>query len=209
MSAGKTGSLSGESASETAAEATETDISNLKDIGKTSRSSGAELTKGEIFDLLKNRRRRMVIQYLREHDGYSDLNDLAEHIAAKENDITVRQLSSDQRKRVYIGLYQCHLPKMDSLGVISYEKNRGTIELQASVTQLLKYMEPLDEDEQSESKGTGTDRTWTIPAVAGAVVAIVTIGTLGIGPLATVPPAAWTLLSVLGILAIVGLQRAR
>lgn len=206
MSAGKTGSLSSESAGGTAGGASESDISNLEDIGKTSRSKGAELTKGEIFDLLKNSRRRMVIQYLREHDGYSDLNDLAEHIAAKENDITVQQLSSDQRKRVYIGLYQCHLPKMDSLGVISYEKNRGTIELQGSVTQLLKYMDPLDEDDQNETEQ--ADRTWLIPAVAGGIVAAVAIGTLGIGPLAAVPAVAWTLLSVLGILTIVGLQYA-
>lgn len=206
MSAGKTGSLSDESAGEATDEATDTDVSNLEDIGKTSRSSGAELTKGEIFDLLKNKRRRMVIQYLRKHEGYAELTDLAEHIAAVENDTTVQQISSDQRKRVYIGLYQCHLPKMDSLGVISYEKNRGTIELQTSVTQLLKYMDPLDEDEQDESGS--TDRTWAIPAVAGAVVAVVTIGTLGVGPFAAVPAAAWTLLSVLGILAIIGLQRA-
>lgn len=207
MSAGKTGSLSDESTGEATDGAGETDVSNLEDIGKTSRSSGAELTKGEIFDLLKNKRRRMVIQYLRKHEGYAELTDLAEHIAAEENDTTVQQISSDQRKRVYIGLYQCHLPKMDSLGVISYEKNRGTIELQTSVTQLLKYMDPLDEDEQDGSGS--TDRTWTIPAVAGAVVAVVTIGTLGVGPFAAVPAAAWTLLSVLGILAIIGLQRAR
>ena len=204
MSAGKTGSLSDESMNGTDTESLETDVSNLDDIGKTSRSNGAELTKGEIFDLLKNSRRRTVIQYLRENDGYAELNDLAEHIAAKENDITVRQLSSDQRKRVYIGLYQCHLPKMDSLGVINYDKNRGTIELQTSVTQLLQYMEPLDGEAQEGSED--TSRMWVISSVAGGVVAIVTVGTLGFGPLAAIPAAAWTLLSVVGILTIVGLQ---
>ena len=184
---------------------TEADVSNLDDIGKTSRSAGSELTKGEIFDLLKNRRRRTVIRYLRDHDGYAELNDLAEHIAAKENDITVRQLSSDQRKRVYIGLYQCHLPKMDSLGVIDYDKNRGTIELQASVAQLLKYM---DLNEGGDAERAEPDRAWSIPAVAGVVVAAVTVGTIGLGPLNTVPAAVWTLLSVAGILAIVALQHS-
>jgi hypothetical protein len=182
-----------------------TDVSNLDDIGKTSREGGAELTKGEIFDLLKNRRRRTVIRYLRENDGYAELNDLAEYIAAKENDIDVRQLSSDQRKRVYIGLYQCHLPKMDSLGVIDYDKDRGTIELQASVTQLLEYMD-LDQERDDETDEPA--EVWAIPAVAGCVVAVVTVGALGLGPLAAVPAVAWTLLSVVGILAIVGLQYA-
>ncbi|MFO8116560.1 MAG: hypothetical protein R6U01_14585 [Halorubrum sp.] len=211
MSAGKTGSPSRQSTSSigeessTGDESSETGVSNLDDIGKTSREGGAELTKGEIFDLLKNRRRRTVIRYLRENDGYAELNDLAEHIAARENDIDVRQLSSDQRKRVYIGLYQCHLPKMDSLGVIDYDKDRGTIELQASVHQLLEYMD-LDDDGQQETQG--ANRAWTIPVVAGTVVAVVTVGALGLGPLSAVPAGVWTLLSVVGILTIVGLQYA-
>ena len=212
MSAGKTGSLKGESSGasanelETDASDSSADVSNLDAIGKTSRANGSELTKDEIFDLLKNSRRRTVIRYLRRNDGNSDLNDLAEHIAAKENDITVRELSSNQRKRVYIGLYQCHLPKMDSLGVIEYDKNRGTIKLQASVAQLLPYMDPLDESEGSDSSA--PDHPWAIPAVAGGIVAIVTVGALGIGPFTSVPAVAWTLLSIVGILTIVALQYA-
>lgn len=205
MSAGKTGSTSNESISGTNDESEGADVSNLDEIGKTSRSNGAELTKGEIFDLLKNSRRRMVIQFLRRNEGNAELNTLAEHIAAEENDISVRQLSSDQRKRVYIGLYQCHLPKMDSLGVVSYDKNRGTIELQKSVSQLLPYMEPLDEEDGQEESGEAI-RTWTVPSIASAVIAIVTVGTLGLGPLAAVPAAAWTLMSVFGIFLIVGLH---
>ena len=207
MSAGKTGSPSSQTmngGNESEAESAGPDVSNLDGIGSTSRAGGSELSKGEIFDLLKNRRRRTVIRFLREHDGYAELNDLAEYIAAKENDIDVRQLSSDQRKRVYIGLYQCHLPKMDSLGVIDYDKDRGTIELQASVSQLLEYMD-LDRDGPEETAE--PSRAWAVPAVAAGVVAVVTIGTLGLGPLSAAPAATWTLVSVVGILTIVGLQQ--
>ncbi|EMA65560.1 DUF7344 domain-containing protein [Halorubrum kocurii] len=179
------------------------DVSNLDEIGKSSRSNGSELEKGEIFDLLKNSRRRSIIQYLRANDGYAELNDVAEHIAAEENDITVRELSSDQRKRVYIGLYQCHLPKMDTLGVVEYDKNRGTIELQDSVSQLLAYMDPVDTDDDEEP---APDRDWLAPAIAAVVVAVVGLGTLGVGAFAAVPAAGWTLLCVLGIVAIVGVQ---
>ncbi|EMA59351.1 DUF7344 domain-containing protein [Halorubrum lipolyticum] len=202
MSAGNSGSLSGDQLG-TEPETSSDDVSNLEEIGKSSRSNGSALEKGEIFDLLKNSRRRSIIQYLRAHDGYAELNDVAEHIAADENDITVRELSSDQRKRVYIGLYQCHLPKMDTLGVVEYDKNRGTIELQDSVSQLLAYMDPVDEDETEE---TAPDREWLAPAIAAAVVAVVGLGTLGIGALSAVPAAGWTLLCVVGILAIVGVQ---
>jgi hypothetical protein len=202
MSAGNSGSLSGEQLGSDPETATD-DVSNLEDIGKESRSNGSTLEKGEIFDLLKNSRRRSIIQYLRANDGYAELNDVAEHIAAEENDITVRELSSDQRKRVYIGLYQCHLPKMDTMGVVEYDKNRGTIELQESVSQLLAYMDPIDEDESGESE---SEQTWLVPAIAASVVAVVGLGTLGIGALSAVPAVAWTLLCVAGIAAILGVQ---
>jgi len=174
------------------------DVSNLDQIGKTPRSNGSDLTKGEIFDLLKNSRRREIISYLREHDGSAKLDELAEHIAADENDITVRQLSSDQRKRVYIGLYQCHLPKMDTLGVVEYDKNRGTVELQDSVASLERYIELDDETDEKP--------TWVIPAIAAGIVLLVGLGTLGVGALAAVPVVGWTLLSTLGIVVIAFLQ---
>ncbi|GAA0522567.1 hypothetical protein SAMN04488066_105114 [Halorubrum aquaticum] len=207
MSAGNSGSLSGDQLGSDPETSTD-DVSNLEEIGKTSRSNGSNLEKGEIFDLLKNSRRRSIIQYLRAHDGYAELNDVAEHIAADENDITVRELSSDQRKRVYIGLYQCHLPKMDTLGVVEYDKNRGTIELQESVSQLLVYMDPIDEDDEDvdTERKADLERTWLVPAIAGVVVAVVGVGTLGIGALSAVPAVAWTVLCVAGILAIVGVQ---
>jgi len=43
-------------------------------------------------------------------------------------DSAPEKLTSRERKRVYVGLYQCHLPKMDGVGVIEFDKNRGTIE---------------------------------------------------------------------------------
>ena len=202
MSAGK-GSLDASSSVADSEPSSDADVSNLDQIGKQPRSNGSSLTKDEIFDLLKNSRRRKIVQYLREHDGSAKLDELAEHIAADENDITVQQLSSDQRKRVYIGLYQCHLPKMDTLGVVEYEKNRGTIELQDSVSSLVPYMESMENGTESEGD------SWVIPALAAGILVPVGLGTLGVGALSTIPPAGWTLFSVLGIVSIVFVQRYR
>jgi hypothetical protein len=107
-----------------------------------------ELSLSTTFELLKNRRRRDTLEYLLAHEGESTLSDLAEHIAALENDIEVAQLSSDQRKRVYIGLYQCHLPKMDGAGVIDFDKHRGSVVLRDEARQLVPYLE-------AEAKRTG------------------------------------------------------
>lgn len=93
-----------------------------------------------VFELLRVSRRREVLWYLEENEGTARLDELAEHIAAKENDIELAELTSSQRKRVYIGLYQCHLPKMDDADVIDYDQARGTIELRQTAEQLYPYL---------------------------------------------------------------------
>lgn len=107
-----------------------------------------------IFEILHVSRRRDVLTYLETHDGSSSLDELAEFIAAKENDIEEWELSSSQRKRVYIGLYQCHLPKMDEAGIIDYNQPRGLVELKPTAAQLYPYLylEPMKADESEESE---------------------------------------------------------
>lgn len=103
--------------------------------------TGYELPLDQLFEILKNSRRRETIRYLHENGGDATLSDLAEHIAAIENDTTIRAISSSQRKRVYVGLYQCHLPKMDDTDVVDFNQNRGTIELGPNADQLDAYLE--------------------------------------------------------------------
>lgn len=93
-----------------------------------------------VFDLLKNQRRRRVLEYLRT-ERETTLSDLAEHVAALENQKEVQQLSSSERKRVYVGLYQCHLPRMDDASVIEFDANRGSVKLNEQAAQLDRYLD--------------------------------------------------------------------
>lgn len=68
-----------------------------------------------------------VLRYIETVDGELTIGELAEQIAAWENDKPIAQISSTERKRVYVALYQCHLPKMDDVGVVSFDKSRGRI----------------------------------------------------------------------------------
>jgi len=90
--------------------------------------ASTDLELDQVFEILKNQRRRYVLKYLNEVEKEVSMSDLAEEIAAWENDKPVSQLSSSERKRVYVGLYQCHLPKMDSMGVVEFNKPRGRID---------------------------------------------------------------------------------
>lgn len=94
-----------------------------------------------LFDVLKNQRRRLVLQYLREAEASVRIGTLAEHIAAFENDVPPRGLNAQQRKRVYIGLYQCHLPKMADVDVIDFNQARGIIELGTHGEELFEFLD--------------------------------------------------------------------
>lgn len=95
------------------------------------------------FETLSNPRRRQALRYLRTHedDGPVIIRDLAEQIAAWENDIPIVEVTYKQRKRVYTSLYQSHLPKLHDYGFIDYDSDRGKIELTPRAEQLDIYLE--------------------------------------------------------------------
>jgi len=97
-----------------------------------------------VFGILKNSRRREVLEYLRRREEPIDIGDLAEHIAAIENETTPKELTSKQRKRVYVALYQCHLPKMDDAEVVDFDNDRGTVELGDDAIEFEAYLKAAD-----------------------------------------------------------------
>jgi len=128
-----------------------------------------DLDRGMVFTLLKNPRRRAVLRHL-EDTPETTLADLADRIAAEENDTTPELLSSSERKRVYISLYQSHLPKLAEFGVIEYDQSRGDVLRQPAATRLRAYLRRVD----------GNDgRLSTVAHATGGVVAVaVLVGTL-------------------------------
>ena len=155
-------------------------------------AESTDLSLDTVFEILKNRRRRDILQYLWNHDGSANIGELAEHIAALENDIEVTALSSSQRKRVYIGLYQCHLPKMDDAAIVDFDKHRGTIRLRDVAAELTPYLTTRDEETAEASL-----RSLSVALLVGALVPA---GVLGLGPLGLVPALGWALVSTLALL---------
>ena len=109
------------------------------------------LSKSEVFELLSADRRQEVLRYLDNTEGKATLSELAEHIASLECDCDQSQLSSQQRKRAYVGLYQCHLPKMADAGVIDYNADRGIVALNERSVRLLNYLY-FEEESKSVTK---------------------------------------------------------
>ncbi|QCW04145.1 hypothetical protein [Natrinema pallidum] len=109
-------------------------------------------SKDELFHLLQNERRRMVLRYLRGTEGPVRMRDVAEQVAAWEHETTVEDLTSTQRQRVYIPLYQSHLSKLDEAGLIEYQQNRGIVERKPPADRVDKYLEGESTTESADEE---------------------------------------------------------
>jgi hypothetical protein len=143
-----------------------------------------DLSKNEIFDLLRNQRRRFVLHYLKNNpDEEVTIGTLADQVAAWEYAIPLEEVSSTQRKRVYTTLQQSHLPKMDEAGIVEFDGDRGTITPTSVVADLTIYLEIVP----------GREFAWHefylgLGAVCSALMAAVWAG---IWPFAFAPPIIW------------------
>lgn len=126
-------------------------------------SEHGRLSQNEVYDLLSNPRRRFVISYLREHSDPIELTALAREVAAWENDVPAEELSDQQEKRVYVSLYQTHIPKLENAGIVEYDSDNGEIRLTRTVGQLNRYLP------EAES----TELPWQSAYVATAVIGAV------------------------------------
>lgn len=126
-------------------------------------STDDALSKNELFHLLQNARRRQVLQYLAETDEPVELRTISKHIATWECDTTHQQLTSTQYQRVYIALYQTHLPTLADAGLITYNQSRGTIEHTPLADQATQY---LDRDDTGD-RSADTEPKW-VKYYAGA-----------------------------------------
>ncbi|WP_236044762.1 DUF7344 domain-containing protein [Haloarcula nitratireducens] len=143
-----------------------------------------DLSRDDAFEMLSNRRRRYTLHYL--HDERTDvtLSDLAEQVAAWENDSTVGEISASERKTVYTSLQQFHLPKMDDTGVVDFDRRAGEVTLTDAAADLDIYLEVVDR----------YDVPWSSYYLGFTLfgTALVSLSWLELAPFAAVPFAGWT-----------------
>lgn len=155
------------------------------------------LTPEETFTLLRNERRRAALRRLRT-EPETTLTDLSERVAAAETDTSPERLSAADRKRVYISLYQTHLPALAEAGVVDYDRDRGTVARLPAADELDRRLDRLT--------GDGEDRAPGRLRYAGVAAGLVVVaGAAGLPPFGALRPAAWAVVgvAVLGVLAAV------
>jgi len=142
-----------------------------------------DVSENALFEVLANRRRRYAIHMIERDGGPIELGAMAERIAAWENDQRLAEVTSTERKRVYTALQQLHLPKMDEVGVVEFDKDRGTVEPTEALSEVDVYAEIVR----------GSDIPWSeyylgLSAVGAAVMAGIWVGAW---PFAALPDVAW------------------
>lgn len=150
-----------------------------------------------VFDILSNTRRRMVLYYLRQHGGSASVKELAEQIAALENEVDTEDLGRQQRKRVYVSLYQTHIPKLRDAGIIEYDDSEGTVWLTNRATEFDSYLTTTESNEPWR-------RYYLALALAGGVLLF--SSSIGVPILAAIPIAGLGVGLALGFSALAGFQ---
>lgn len=139
------------------------------------------LSKSEIFDILRNQRRRFVLQYLKLVDGPIELGEMATQVAAWEYTTDPDEVSPAQRKRVYTTLQQTHLPRMDEGGILDYDADEGLIRATENTETLSVYLEIVPANEFAWREfylAVGAVSCGLVAALAGDVYPLTTLSDL-------------------------------
>lgn len=108
--------------------------------------AGSDLSPDLAFDILSNRRRRMVLNYLRTNGSEATVKELAREIAAAEAGVDTESLTRKQRKRTHVSIYQSHLPRLAEAGIVEYDEEAGEVRLANRAVELEPYLDPPRED---------------------------------------------------------------
>ena len=131
-----------------------------------------------LFQVLSNERRRLVLRYLSNQERERiPLRDVVDQVAAWENNTSIAQLRSADRKCVYTALRQSHLPKLEREGIIEFDQQRSEIGIADSADQIASYLGYLDGEHDWWSQ-----TYLSLSALTGVLVVAAWVG---------VPPFGW------------------
>jgi hypothetical protein len=153
------------------------------------------LESAEIHEILRNDRRRATIEVLRDTVGSMPLRRLSEMIAERETNTSPPP--RNVRQSVYNSLHQTHLPKLDRMDVIEYDRDRKCVSLGEDARDVYIHMEVVTE----------YGITWADYYRTLSVLALLTIvaGGLGVPGLSSLDP----VLIASGFLALIAVSSAK
>lgn len=97
-----------------------------------------------VVKCLAHRRRRQVLECLREHSTVT-LADLADEVAVSEFDSRLDEIPAEAVKEIYFSLYHTHVPKLESADLVEYRQSADTVEAGAVLPQAVPLLDHIGE----------------------------------------------------------------
>lgn len=171
-------------------------------IGSSSDAVGGQLlepperdsqSRQDVYEVLRNQRRRYALHALSVADGSVSVRNLADRVAAWEQDTAVAALSDRDRHRVYTSLQQVHLPRLAEADLVRLDEERGVVEPVPEIEAYDVYLDVVGAE----------DISWSSYYVGLSLVTLAAFGlvSLGLFPFSLLPPKAWVAGVVAGFFA--------
>lgn len=115
-------------------------------------STGSADEPGRAYDLLADRHRRAVLEYLDDNDAPVSLSDLADHVTLEEEGQSRGAIAGcgdallGTRRRVRISLRHHHVPKLAAADVVEFDLDANTVALRDAGSELLARLEATAEE---------------------------------------------------------------
>lgn len=110
------------------------------------RNRSDDVTLDTVLDVLSDKRRRLVLEYLLRRDDSATVEELIDHVVAETR--SVDEARSDEfRSRVREKLNHVHLPKMDDAGIVEYDRDRRIVSVTDATRTVQPYLKPFRTDE--------------------------------------------------------------
>lgn len=82
-----------------------------------------------LFEVLSDRRRRILLELLRTTDAPMAFADAVREVVEREHDERFSELSDDVIENVHVSIHHIHVPKLVTAGLVEYDADRRTLEL--------------------------------------------------------------------------------
>lgn len=143
------------------------------------RSSRAEyrneqppVSEATVVEALRNQRRRYALYYLQNHDPPVALDGLVEQVAAWERTTTPENVDPGHRKSVYTSLHQTHLPYLEEIGLVTYDRGHSQVAFRVDSSTFGLYL----------ANDPHTSIAWYKVYLALSVVGFAVVGSLWVEP---------------------------
>lgn len=156
------------------------------------------IPEADVYEILANERRRETLRALTNEgeNGAIPLSDLADAVTERETGQSPPP--TDTRQSVYNSLHQTHLPKLEELDVVRYDRTARAVHLQDRVRDVERYMEVIS------ALGVSWSEVYRVLGVCS--LAIVTASTASATPFDAVDPLLWSSGFLLVFAVVIGAQ---